>query len=357
MRSKNAKTATGRDSAGHRHYASGRTKKEAKEKLARLLDDAEQKLLNEHSYTLSEIADIYLESAKKRVRSTTYPKRERAVNKIIKESFIADIQIDRITKHDCQSVIDAQSGKSKYWICLTRSLLKNMFKTAIELDIIHNDPTTTLSVPRGDKHYRRSLTRKEQIAFLKGADFLNSSLEGTGTFFKILYYCGLRPSEASNLLVSDIIEKTDKEYSQLFLRVRNGKTIAARRTVPVPCIFADELRQKSNGRSGEEYLIKTTRIRHRLPNLKMDETHIRTDWNKIRKRMIDFGISQEDVKDITPYSLRHTYCTNLASAGVDIRRAQYLMGHEDIKMTANIYTHHTEDAEQTDWLEINNVYN
>ena len=42
--------------------------------------------------------------------------------------------------------------------------------------------------------------------------------------------------------------------------------------------------------------------------------------------------------DLHPYDLRHTYCTNLAEVGVDIRTAQYLMGHSDIKMTANIYT-------------------
>ena len=43
--------------------------------------------------------------------------------------------------------------------------------------------------------------------------------------------------------------------------------------------------------------------------------------------------------DFVPYDLRHTYCTDLQKKGVDIRTAQYLMGHADIKMTANIYTH------------------
>ena len=43
--------------------------------------------------------------------------------------------------------------------------------------------------------------------------------------------------------------------------------------------------------------------------------------------------------DFVPYCLRHTYCTDLQKKGVDIRVAQYLMGHADIQMTANIYTH------------------
>ena len=44
-------------------------------------------------------------------------------------------------------------------------------------------------------------------------------------------------------------------------------------------------------------------------------------------------------EDFVPYCLRHTFCTNLAKAGVDIRTAQKLMGHSNIQMTANIYTH------------------
>lgn len=43
--------------------------------------------------------------------------------------------------------------------------------------------------------------------------------------------------------------------------------------------------------------------------------------------------------DFTPYCLRHTYCTDLCRAGVDIRTAQRLMGHANISITADIYTH------------------
>ena len=43
--------------------------------------------------------------------------------------------------------------------------------------------------------------------------------------------------------------------------------------------------------------------------------------------------------DLCAYCLRHTFCTNLQKKGVDLRTAQYFMGHESIEMTANIYTH------------------
>ena len=39
------------------------------------------------------------------------------------------------------------------------------------------------------------------------------------------------------------------------------------------------------------------------------------------------------------HDLRHSYCTLLYSAGVDVKTAAYLMGHSDIKVTMSIYTH------------------
>ena len=45
-----------------------------------------------------------------------------------------------------------------------------------------------------------------------------------------------------------------------------------------------------------------------------------------------------------PYCLCHTYCTDLQAKGVPLKTASYLMGHSSIQVTADIYTHITEDA-------------
>ena len=42
---------------------------------------------------------------------------------------------------------------------------------------------------------------------------------------------------------------------------------------------------------------------------------------------------------ITPHVFRHTFCTNLANAGMDLKSLQYLMGHSDVSVTLNVYTH------------------
>ena len=51
---------------------------------------------------------------------------------------------------------------------------------------------------------------------------------------------------------------------------------------------------------------------------------------------------------ITPHVFRHTFCTNMANAGMDIKTLQYVMGHSDVGVTLNVYTHASYDraAEQ-----------
>ncbi len=44
-------------------------------------------------------------------------------------------------------------------------------------------------------------------------------------------------------------------------------------------------------------------------------------------------------EDITPHMFRHTYASNLYKAGIDIKQAQYLLGHTDITTTLDICTH------------------
>ena len=43
--------------------------------------------------------------------------------------------------------------------------------------------------------------------------------------------------------------------------------------------------------------------------------------------------------NITPHVCRHTCCSNQAKAGMNLKTLQYLMGHSDIGVTMNVYTH------------------
>ena len=50
-------------------------------------------------------------------------------------------------------------------------------------------------------------------------------------------------------------------------------------------------------------------------------------------------IRRVQMSNITPHAFRHTYCTNQARAGMNPKTLQYLMGHSNISVTMNVYTH------------------
>ena len=58
--------------------------------------------------------------------------------------------------------------------------------------------------------------------------------------------------------------------------------------------------------------------------------HIREKYNKIYK---------EELPCITPHVCRHTYCSKMAKSGMNPKTLQYIMGHSDISVTLNTYTH------------------
>lgn len=59
------------------------------------------------------------------------------------------------------------------------------------------------------------------------------------------------------------------------------------------------------------------------------------------KRIVDnYNKSHDDkLPSVTPHVLRHTFCTEMANAGMEIKSLQYLMGHADAYTTLNTYTH------------------
>ena len=47
----------------------------------------------------------------------------------------------------------------------------------------------------------------------------------------------------------------------------------------------------------------------------------------------------------TAHDLRHTYATALYDAGVPVKAAQYFLGHADIRVTLDLYTHLSKERE------------
>ena len=189
----------------------------------------------------------------------------------------------------------------------------------------------------------RSITDAERAAILKVAE-----THRAGLWVKIMLYCGLRPSEALDLLWSDI------DFSRGVISVSHSigrdttKTRAGVRRVPAPPELMDDLRAaKRKARSVHIF----TKIDGVTPP---DQHTGKSEWESFRRALdIEMGAQMKGrtivvsklAPDLTAYCLRHTFATDMQAAGIPLNIAKVLMGHSDIKMTANIYTHFTDEME------------
>lgn len=76
--------------------------------------------------------------------------------------------------------------------------------------------------------------------------------------------------------------------------------------------------------------------------LKEDGTpRVGINYNSMIKGLVKKYNKQhkEQLPNITPHSLRHTFCTRMANAGMNPKALQYIMGHANITMTLDYYTH------------------
>ena len=64
-------------------------------------------------------------------------------------------------------------------------------------------------------------------------------------------------------------------------------------------------------------------------------------WEHYFKHIVEKynSIYKEQMPKITPHVCRHTFCSNMAKSGMNPKTLQYIMGHGDISVTMNTYTH------------------
>lgn len=64
-------------------------------------------------------------------------------------------------------------------------------------------------------------------------------------------------------------------------------------------------------------------------------------WEKYLEHIIEKynKIYRIQMPKVTPHVCRHTFCSNMAKSGMNPKSLQYIMGHSDISVTLNTYTH------------------
>lgn len=321
---------------GKRYNVYANTEAELNQKYAlkkKELEDGHEKLIG-GNITVERWAEICFDQYKTNVAQITLDNQKYKCRKWILNS-IGTMRIKDVKPLHCQAIMNSMSGLALDTIRKVKQTLTWLFQKAIENRMIAENPAKYITIPKAGKTTRRAITPAERRAILETA-----KVDPRYIYFLAMLYCGCRPSEAAELQGMDI-QQINGEH---MLHIRGTKTAAADRYVPIP----DELFAVLPHVSPFAYLFTDIR------GGRLSASNRQALWRSFKRQLnITMGcrIYRNQLvppypvaEDLTPYCLRHTYCTDLQKMGIDIRTAQYLMGHADIRMTANIYTHTDEET-------------
>uniref|UniRef100_UPI004026713B tyrosine-type recombinase/integrase n=1 Tax=Coprococcus sp. TaxID=2049024 RepID=UPI004026713B len=300
--------------------------------------------------TVLELVQRYI-SQKRGVKHNTQANYNFVINVIKKEDFGAR-RIDTIKLSDAKTwLIKLQDdGRGYSSIHSIRGVVRPAFQMAVDDDLINKNPFEfqLATVVVNDSVTREAITRKQQrefLRFIKEDKHFSKYYDG----IYILFNTGLRVSEFVGLTINDIeFDKERIKVDHQLQRTRNmeyeiltPKTEKGERYVPMQKDVADCFRriiQKRkhpkiepmiDGYSGFLFLDKNDMPMVALHWEKYFQ-HIREKYNSIYK---------VQMPNITPHVCRHTYCSNMAKSGMNPKTLQYIMGHSDIGVTLNTYTH------------------
>ena len=87
---------------------------------------------------------------------------------------------------------------------------------------------------------------------------------------------------------------------------------------------------------------------------KNDRPMVALHWEKYMQHIVEKynKIYRIQMPKVTPHVCRHTFCSNMAKSGMNPKTLQYIMGHSDISVTLNVYTHVQFDDAQAELLRV-----
>jgi integrase len=326
------------DGTEKREYVYAYSEKELEDKLFDLkMHVAKGEFVDNDKMTVAEWADIWLKTYKKNKEYKTYQMYDITLrDHIVKE--LGHLRLVDLKPFHIQNLINDRYEKG-----LTKTLknikqtINQMLEQAVENDLLVKNPAKKVELPSIEKEPKRALT-KQEIELIEKADLTLKER----AFVYICMYAGLRRGEALALTKNDI--KDDKIRINKSLVYKNNqpivkncpKTDAGFREVPMVDKLRPVIEAYANSINGI-YLFQ----RETSAGL-MTESAFRSMWTCILRKLNKAAGGNYKVlaiSKITPHMLRHTYSTMLYYAGIDIKMAQYLMGHASIETTLTVYTH------------------
>ena len=274
----------------------------------------------------------------------------------IRDIKVSDAQAWMIKLHD--------DGRGYSTLTSVRGVIKPAFQMAYNEDAIRKNPFDfkLVDVVPNDSQKRIALTDEQQEIWM---NFIREDKTYSKYYdeFVVLLGTGMRVSEFCG------ITKDDLQFSERRIRVdhqlvreRGGKYYVEKTKTECGCRFipmTDEVyRSLLNILERRKKVAKEFIVDGYSGFLLLDKNdhpkvalHIE---NEMRWAMKKYSKLHPDkpLPHITPHVFRHTFCTNMANKGMDVKHLQYIMGHSDVGVTLNVYTHANYDLAVEQMLEI-----
>ena len=326
---------------GTRKHVYGRTRDEVRRKLADILHALEHGTYTDaRGRTLGDYLDQWLaEVAKPRVREWTYSGYEVHIRRHIKPT-LGRIPLDRLTPQHVQALLNKKlrEGLKPKTVRYLRGTLRTALNEAVRWGLVARNCAALVEGPRVERYKIQPFTPDEARKLLEAIK--GDRLEA---LYSVALTMGLRQGEALGLCWTDI--DLDRGYIRITKQLQRvhgapqlvePKTERSRRTLAMPPMIAKALndhlvrqlddKAKAGGQWVERGLVFTT-----PGGTPLDGTAVTKAFHQLLDRA---GLPQRRFHD-----LRHSCATLLLVQGVSPRVVMDLLGHSQIALTMNTYSH------------------
>lgn len=211
--------------------------------------------------------------------------------------------------------------------------IKSFFSYLLQEEMISDDPSALLETPKIARKLPDTLNLHEIDLLIAAIDASKPEGMRNKAIMEVLYGCGLRVSELTELKISNIFEET--EFVKVIGKGNKERIVPIGATaLKLVKIYMEEVRVHHKIKKGSEDIIFLNRFGAKLSRISI--------FNLIKSLAIAAGIH----KNISPHTLRHSFATHLIEGGADLRAVQDMLGHASIT-TTEIYTHLDRDYLKT----------
>ena len=216
------------------------------------------------------------------------------------------------------------------------SAIKSFYKFLLIENLIQTDPSENLVSPKIGRKLPNVLTIEEINLIINSVESNKVGIRNKA-IIEIIYGCGLRVSELTNLLLSNLFLK--QGYIKI---VGKGNK---ERLSPIGSLAIDSLND----------FLTNVRPGLKINNKFSDHVFINNRGTSLSRSMIfkmikKYTLKANIDKDISPHSLRHSFATHLVEGGANLRAVQEILGHSSIT-TTEIYTHLDSDYLRSNLIE------